>query len=183
MSKRTQDQPKPEVSLTRGYKSLVPNIPVNIQMLLARMFIDRGLGCHKLLTNEEELVNNTGEFFTKYSDVINRQIIVPNVFNKDVISFLNVYVREKENWPDPFYPGLPPKPYIEEVGYYLLKSKDDGHIYLYSYDPSFKDYPYYNMTDGGRSDIKHIGEVFVYGDKLSNAMVERVKNLKAEYDD
>lgn len=167
-----------------SYKSLVPDLAVNIQMLLARMFINNGLEPNRLLIDEAELVNNTGGmFFTEYSDTLNRRIIVPNVFNKRVISFLNVYVREKENWPDPFYPGLPPKPYIEEVGYYLLKSKNDGCIYLYNYDPSFKDYPYYNMTDGGRSDIKHIGEVFVYGDKLSNATVERVKELKAEYDD
>lgn len=173
MSKRTQYQPK----------SLMPNLAVNVQMLLARLSIS-GLAPHLLLEDETTLVDDTGGmFFTKYSDALNRKIIVPNVFNKEVINFLNVYVREKENWPDPFYPGLPPKPYIEEVGYYLLKSKDDGHIYLYSYDPSFKDYPYYNMTDGGRSDIKHIEEVFVYGDKLSNAMVERVKELKAEHDD
>lgn len=176
------DKPEPEVSLTEGYKSLVPDLGVDIQLLLARLSIS-GLAPNLLSNAELELVNAASMYFTEYSDTLNRRIIVPNVFNRRVISFLNVYVREKENWPDPFYPGLPPKPYIEEVGYCLLKSKDDGCIYLYRYNPSYKDYPYYNMTDEGRSDIKHIGEVFVYGDKLSNAMVERVKNLKAEYDD
>lgn len=173
MSKRTQDQPK----------SLVPDLAVNIQRLLARLSIS-GLAPHLLLEDETILVNNTGGmFFTKYSDALNRQIIVPNVFNKEVINFLNVYVREKENWPDPFYPGLPPKPYIEEVGYYLLKNKEDGHIYLCCYDPSFKESPYYDLTNGERITVSYAEEDFIYGDKLSSATVERVKELRVEYDD
>lgn len=171
MSKRTQDQPK----------SLMPNIPVEIQILLVKIMAFNGLFESTFTAEEKKFLDKSKKYIIAVRNSCSPDLarLAPNPFNDDVIDFLFLYKKEKEKWPNPFYPGYPEIKCEDEISYHILKNKKNDTIHIFRYKPNDES-PYYDMTRDYSYSIESIYEKFVYGGMVDSAIINHAKRINAD---
>lgn len=141
----TKENPAVEIGVKEDTLSLPPtpvensDIPVEGQLILAKLYENRRVKGINLTYDEEQFINNFKLLFNR--DKIRYE---PNFYLESVIAFLNEYHKRKKKWPDPMYMGYPPIKFRNCEGYYLLKRGDYFFVVFYS----SIDHQYRNLTTG-----------------------------------